>query len=108
MGHAYTKTPIHATRLTTTTTVYATVPVGKVWVLRQVICANASSASASRLRFYCWGTGGGDRVIDDLLAVTVTKLYDLRARMEAGEQIQANSSVTDTLNLTVTVWEFDA
>lgn len=103
---AFTLTPIHAVRLTTTTTGYATVPAGKVWVIRQVVVSNASTASASRIRLFFWGTGGGDRVLDDLIPVTTARLYDLRAKLDAGDVIRANSSVADTLNLMVTVWEF--
>lgn len=103
---AYTFTPVHTVRLTTTTTAYATVPAGKVWIVRSVVVTNASTASASRVRLFFWGTGGGDRTLDDLVPVTTSRTYDFRVRLDAGDVIRANSSVVDTINLTLSVYEF--
>lgn len=108
MPSPYTIDAVKTVRITTLVVSYAVVPASKVWIIRQVIGTNASTASASRLRLMLWGTGGGDRTIDDLLPVTTTRIYDLRARMIAGEQIRASSSVADTVNLTVIAWEFPA
>lgn len=91
------------------TQLLATVPAGKVWVLRTVIVANNSTSLATTVRLATGTAGvGANRWYKRLVPADETDIRDLRYAMIAGETIEGLHNDAAPATVSITAYEFDA